>query len=187
MKLTATFLALVTLALVPSTLHADSISATIGTDYNSQIITPILKGDAEVFNFTSLNTNIFATSLETFTATYTDVTGSLGVLNVTESCVAVSTFFGYASPCKSLAFSFTDATLGDITVGSFFGLGASAKGDVAGINFDGSIGTGSASFDFSNPGSASNSPVPEPGTLSLMATGLLGAAGALRRKFATAS
>jgi hypothetical protein len=187
MKLPATFLALVTLALLPSALHADTISATVNTGFGNQIVTPVLKGNAEVFNFTSLNTSLFSTSLETFTATYTDLSGSLGVLDVTESCVAVTVFLNHVAPCKSLTFSFTNATLGDIAVGTFLGLGANAKGDVAGINFDGSIGAGSASFDFTRPGSPSNSPTPEPGTLSLMATGLPGAAGAVRRKFATTS
>jgi PEP-CTERM motif len=187
MKFPATFLALVTLALLPSALRADTISATVNTSFGNQIIAPVLKGNAEVFSFTDFNTSLFSTSLETFTATYTDLSGSLGVLDVTESCVAVTVFLNHVAPCKSLAFSFTNATLGDITVGTLLGLGATAKGDVAGINFDGSIGASSASFDFTKPGSPSNSPVPEPGTLSLMATGLLGAAAAVRRKFATAS
>jgi hypothetical protein len=185
MKLPAAFLALVTLALLPSALHADTISATVNVGFGDQIITPVLHGSAEVFNFTNFNTSIFSTSLETFTATYTDLSGSLGILNVTESCVAVTVVFHHVAPCKSLSFSFTDATLGNITVGTFLGLGASAKGNVAGVNFDGSIGAGSGSFNFTVP--SSNSPVPEPGTLSLMATGLLGAASAVRRKFATAS
>jgi hypothetical protein len=185
MKLPAAFLALVTLALLPSALHADSISATINTGFGDQIITPIVIGDAEVFSFTKLNTDLFSTSLETFTASYADVSGVLGVLNVTEACVTVTVLFNHAAPCKSFAFSFTNATLGDITVGTFLGLGANAKGDVAGINFDGNIGAGSGSFDFTDP--SSNSPVPEPGTLSLMATGLLGAAATVRRKFATTS
>ena len=185
MKLPAAFLALVTLALLPSALHADSISATINTGFGDQIITPVVLGDAEVFSFTNLNTDLFSTSLETFTATYADISGVLGVLNVTEACVALNVAFHHAAPCKSLAFSFTNATLGDITVGTFIGLGANVAGDVAGINFDGSIGAGSGSFNFTDP--SSNSPVPEPGTLSLMATGLLGAAGVIRRKFATAS
>jgi hypothetical protein len=45
-----------------------------------------------------------------------------------------------------------------------------------------SVGLGSGQIDFTNPPPA----VPEPGTLSLMATGLLGAAGAIRRKFGKA-
>ncbi|WP_260737319.1 PEP-CTERM sorting domain-containing protein [Tunturiibacter lichenicola] len=183
MKLHAAFLALVTLALLPAVSHADTISATVDTGSGTQIITPTLKGGADVFNYEVFNTDLFSTSLETFTATYTDLTGTLGVLNVTESCVAVTVVFRIVAPCKSVAFSFTDATLGDITVGTFLGLDASAKGNVASVNFDGSIGAGTGSFDFK----AANSPVPEPGTLSLMATGLIGAAGVLRRKFATAS
>ncbi|MCU1249765.1 MAG: hypothetical protein JWQ49_2794 [Edaphobacter sp.] len=63
-----------------------------------------------------------------------------------------------------------------------------ANGTLAGLNLvpDGlehlafvSVGLGSGEIDFHNPPPA----VPEPGTLSLMAAGLLGAAGANRRKF----
>jgi hypothetical protein len=189
MKLPAALLALVTLAILPSTLHADSISATINTGAGVQVFNPVVLGDTEIFNYVHLSTDVFSTSLETFTATYADISGVLGVLNVTESCVAVTIAFGHAAPCQSLAFSFTNATLGDISVGTFLGLGVNALGDVAGVNFNGSIGAGSGSFNFTNPtppSPPSNSPVPEPGSLSLMATGLLGAAGIVRRKFATA-
>ncbi|MGH9597074.1 MAG: PEP-CTERM sorting domain-containing protein [Edaphobacter sp.] len=50
--------------------------------------------------------------------------------------------------------------------------------------FDGNIGVGSGSFHFSKPQEpSSDGPVPEPRSLCLMATGLLGAAGVIRRKF----
>jgi hypothetical protein len=180
-SLAAAFLALVSLVLVPS-LRADTIFATITAGGQTQTLigTPVL--DGEVFTYTHLNTDFFSTSLETFVATYTDVDGLAGVLNVTEVCATVNVFLRQAAPCQNFAFSFTDATLGDISIGTFVGLGANVTGDIAKINFDGSIGAGSGSFDFSKPAP----PVPEPGTLSLMATGLIGAAGAIRRKFVKA-
>lgn len=180
-SLAAAFLALVTLVLVPS-LRADTIFATItaGGQTDTLIGTPVL--DGEVFTYTHLNTDILSTSLETFVATYTDVDGLAGVLDVTEVCATVNVLFNHAAPCQNFAFSFTNATLGDVSLGTFVGLGADVSGDIAHINFDGSIGAGSGSFNFSNPAP----PVPEPGTLSLMATGLVGAAGALRRKFVKA-
>ncbi|MEO6804748.1 MAG: PEP-CTERM sorting domain-containing protein [Edaphobacter sp.] len=185
MKFTAALLALVTLAF-PVSLRADTISATITTNGGTQTIpgTSILNG--EVFGYTHLNTDLFSTSLETFTATYTDI-GGIGALNVTEACAAVTVVFHQVAPCQSLAFSFTNLTLGDISAGLFLGLGANVSGDVAKVSFDGNIGAGSGSFNFSRPQDpSSNSPVPEPGSLCLMATGLLGAAGAIRLKFSNA-
>jgi hypothetical protein len=133
-----------------------------------------------VFSYTYLNKDLFSLSLESFTAIYTYEAG-VGTLNVTEACAAVIVVLHHPAPCQNFAFSFTDLTLGNISAGTFIGLNANINGDVATVNFDGKIGTGSGSFKFTDL--PSNSPVPEPGSLSLMATGLMGAATVLRRKF----
>jgi hypothetical protein len=58
-----------------------------------------------------------------------------------------------------------------------------AGANLANFNLlDVSVAGASGEIDFTNPPPS----VPEPGTLSLMATGLLGAAGAIRRKFGKA-
>ena len=62
MKLTAVFLALVTLAL-PAGLRADTISATSTTGVTQTVSTPIL--NAEAVDDTHLNTDLLSTSLKT--------------------------------------------------------------------------------------------------------------------------
>jgi len=196
MKSLAAFLALVTLILVPS-LHADTVDLTLNGV--TVVGTPIANG----YNFTYANEtlgvladgNLLNSSTSVFTATYVDALGTLGVFNFTDLCTSV-TVIGPPVSCQNLALSFTDATLGDASIaadiGASIGVGVGVGTiDVGGANLvpqsdilGVSIGGGSGEIDFSTP--PSNSPVPEPGTLSLMATGLLGAAGAIRRRFVKA-
>jgi len=206
-SLTAAFLALVSLAVVP-TLHADDISLTLdtGTGVQTLVGVPGLVDGVNGVIFTNTSEQLgllsqgdfLASATSVFTATYVDVSGTLGVLNVTDLCATV-TVLGKAPACQNLAFSFTDVTLGDANI--IAAVGANINLAVGGV--DGSLGSGltpdgtnlagaslalgSGQIDFSVPPPPDgNSPVPEPGTLSLMATGLLGAAGAIRRKFAKA-
>jgi len=178
--LLAAFLALVTLAFIPADLHADPIiSLNTGIVSDALVETPVLGG--EQFTFVDINTDVFQTTVQTFTATFTDLLG-VNLLNVTDVCAEVN-LLAPANPCKGLAFSYTDASLGDASLLSELGtVGLDLNGNVANINFGASIGGGSAEVGFANPSTAS--PVPEPGTLSLFATGLLGTAGILRRRLA---
>jgi hypothetical protein len=186
MKTLYLFLALVVFSLATTlNLHADNISATLNTGLNTDnlIETSILNG--EQFTYTHLTTDVLNTSLTVFTATYVDALGTLGVLNVTDVCTDV-TILGPAVPCQKLAFSFTDLTLGNTSLIAALGADVNLAANVANIDFaSASIAGGSASVNFTNPGGTS--PVPEPATLSLMATGLVGLAGAMHRKFATQS
>ena len=209
MKALSAFFALVTLMFLSASLHADTIVASLNTGLGTGVLvqTPILNG--EQFTYTNL-TSVTAipgiggitlpidnTRLTTFIATYIDALGTAGVLNVTAACVQV-TILGPAVPCENLAFSFTNLTLGNASLAAALGANVNIVGNVANIGFDGSVALGGATIDFNNPPSGpggpgngggsgpGTSPVPEPGSLSLMATGLLGAAGAIRRKFATA-
>ncbi|MDQ2832508.1 MAG: PEP-CTERM sorting domain-containing protein [Acidobacteriota bacterium] len=179
MKFLASFLALVLLTSASVNLHADPI---VSLDANAQAVTlvqtPVLGGEAYVY--TNIYSDIFNTTLQTFTATFTDLLG-VKLLNVTDVCAQVNIVFA-AKPCQALAFSYTDASLGNATLLSALGtVGVNLTGDVAGLDFGASIGGGSAEIGF--PGGPGASPVPEPGTLSLMATGLLSAAGVVRKRF----
>lgn len=180
-SLAATFLALVTLAVVTPQLHADPVlTLDAGSTAVALVETPVLNGDAYVY--TNLYTDVFNTTLQTFTAVYTDVLG-VSLLNVTDVCAQVNIIFA-AKPCQALAFSFTDVGLGDASLLAALGtVGVDLTGNVADLNFGASIGGGSAEIGFGGGDGGGASPVPEPGTLSLMATGLLSAAGIVRKRF----
>jgi hypothetical protein len=190
MKLSAALLALASLTLAVPALHADDISATVttATGVHTVLGADILGVETFIYTDTSIVLGIpTLISDQTLTATYADVSGVLGVLNVTDVCAKVN-LFGSQTPCSAIAFSFTDLSLPVASLGADLLIGATANvsGDLANINFGASIAGGSGDFNFGPPpsgGGGGNSPVPEPGTLSLMATGLLSAAGLVRKRF----
>ena len=107
------------------------------------------------------------------------------VVNVTDVCISINTAF-----CKKYSFSITDANFAGVSlqagVSAYALAQTSIASNVATVNLDGSVALGTDALVFSGSPMAtppSASPVPEPGTISLMATGLLGAAGAVRRRF----
>jgi hypothetical protein len=184
MKLSLCLLAVALLSFTTRSLQADSISASLDAGGTSVLLieTPILNGD----QFTYTNTNVMLggdplqlnASNTDFLATYTDVLG-VGLLNVTDVCAQVA-LNSASVPCENLAFSFTDLTLGNASVIADLGASVFASGNVADVNFAASIAGGDASVGFGQPPTLS--PVPEPGTLSLMLTGLITAAGVFRIK-----
>jgi hypothetical protein len=194
MKSLSAFLALVLLALLSVNLHADTVNLTINGA--TVVGTPIANG----FNYTYVNTSLgvldnalLQSSTSVVTATYVDVLGTLGVFNFTDICTKV-TVLGPIVPCQNLAISFTNLTLGDASVIAAIAANINVGVGVGDISIAGanlvpnfgllgiSVAGASGEIDFTPPPPS----VPEPGTLSLMATGLLGAAGAIRRKFGKA-
>lgn len=146
-----------------------------------------------------------------FTATFTYVPLGVSVLNVTDVCANLAVIGSIPNPC-SLGFSFSDSGVGlgtlasndpydplnlgvvntdlNIALGADIGIGV-----LGGTNENfglvlADIGGGQANIDFPPPppggGNGNPAATPEPGTLSLMGTGLLGLAGVVRRKFRTA-
>ena len=126
-----------------------------------------------------------------FTAVFTYVPLGVSVLNVTDVCANVGILHA-ATPCN-LDFSFSDTSLGlgymdgsntpallgnlDIALGANIDISVldGVIGGVAGNPLaSADIGGGTGQIDFA--------PTPEPGTLGLMGTGLLGVAGMVRRK-----
>jgi hypothetical protein len=149
----------------------------------------ILNGEQFTYTHETLGTltgfNLLNSSTSVFTATYVDVTGLLGVLNVTDVCTDI-TVIGPAVPCQAFAFSFTDVTLPIATVIANVDASVNVNVGLAGLDIAGaSVGTSSGQIDFSGP-PPPNSVTPEPSSLCLMATGLLTAAGAVRRRFMAA-
>lgn len=166
--------------------YADDYEVSLSTATATDVLveTPILDGA----QFTYTNTDVgllgvggalLSASTSVFTATYTDVAGTLGVLNVTDVCTSVD-ILGPATPCQAFAFSFTDLTLLDASIVAAIGVDASVDANVANFNVaSADIAGGTASYNFGNP---PPSPTPEPSSLCLLATGLLGTAGAVRQR-----
>lgn len=170
--------------------RADSelVSLNTGVAADALVETSVAGVDTFVYTNTDVSLlgplGVLSASTSVFTATYADVLGTLGVLNVTDVCTSVDILDVAPTPCQDFAFSFTNLTLGDASVVAAIGAVASVNANVADLDIAGAtIAGASGSFDFQNPPPPS-SVTPEPDSLSLMATGLLAAAGMIRRKIA---
>ncbi len=177
MKLIASLLASVVLS-AASTVAAHATTITPGLDLN------LVSGLTNyAFLQTTPGTFVATDGLNSVTAVYLHTPLS-DTFAVTEVCLNV----GPLVPCKGYTFSIADTNATAVSVG--LGLSAAAMADttlstnLATLKVDGSLGAAVETITFALPaGTVSPSAVPEPGTLGLMATGLIGAAGAVRRRF----
>ena len=172
---------------------ADVISATLVTGLSTDplVQSSILNGEQFTYTHTTLgllsNGSLLNSSTSVFTATYVDALGTLGVLNITDVCTDL-TVIGPAVPCQAFAFSFTDVTLPIANVIVPFAASVNLNVGLADVDLASvSVGATSGEIDFTGPPTPPTSATPEPSSLCLMATGLLTAAGAVRRRFTAAA
>jgi hypothetical protein len=183
MKLLCSMAVLVLLGMVAPNMYADPVltlnsSAVAGTF----VETPIAGGDTWVYTDTSAGGSFVPpyayADNNVFTATFTDIAG-VALLNINDLCANAA--IGIPANSCALGFTFTDASLGTPFLKSNADalgiLGITIDADVVGINAGASVGGGSAQIGFAAP-----SPTPEPNTLTLLGTGLLGMAGVMRKK-----
>jgi hypothetical protein len=184
MKLFLPLSVLVLLGIFTPNMFADPVlTITDGVGAGAFVETPIAGGETWVYtddSTTILGLGVLQTDNDVLSATFTDVAG-VALLNVTDVCANIGVL-APANPCAGFAFS--DTSLGIPYVISATGdlaaavdLNAGALGiDLAGL----SVGNGTASIGFNNP---PPSVTPEPSALTLLGTGLLGLAGAVKRKY----
>jgi hypothetical protein len=190
MKLFLSLSALVLFGIFTPNVFADPL-LTINAGVGAGILTETSLGGIDTWTYVDDSTTILNHGLgsqsdnDLLTVVFSDL-GGVPLLSVTDACVNVS-LFEPVHPCAGFAFS--DTALGTPYLISGTGdlanlnlaLGADVNVGALGLDLVGvDIGSGSASIGFNNP---PPSPTPEPPALTLLGTGLLSLAGAVKRKF----
>ena len=190
MKLFLPLSALVLLGIFTPNMFADPIlTVNAGVAGGVLVETPIVGGETWVYTDDSTDLSLappyLTTDNDVIVASFTDIAG-VDLLAISDICANAGVLHA-ANPCAG--FSFTDVGLGTPYLisgtGIFANLDLLAAADinagVLGLELGGaSIGSGTAQIGFNNP---PPSVTPEPSALTLLGTGLLGLAGAVKRKY----
>jgi len=207
MKLLFAVFALVSFGIFVPSMYADP-TLTLNAQAGLGSVTETVVGNVYTWTYVDDSTNAgfypgivpvpwATTDNNVFTAVFTYIPLGVSALNVTDICANVGVL-ATPTPCN-LDFSFSDTSVGagyldgsdtpallgnlDIGLGANIDVGVgdgTIGSDPNNVLASADIGGGTGQIDFGQP---PPSPAPEPGTLSLMGTGLLGMAAALRRKF----
>ena len=188
MKLFASLLAAAILSVPALSAHADVINPLVD-GFKIQVGSTVLTNANASYNPFN-HSLIFSDLTSTYTFAEIDAAPLVNALSITRTCLTLN-FFGYGCGTSTIAISNASVLNGTIQASLLVGatLNATATAGVSDLVFAKSnlglaVQTALVGFDASvPPPPVGTSPVPEPGTLGMVATGLLGAAGAVRRRF----
>jgi hypothetical protein len=190
MKLFLPLSVLVFLGIFTPNMFADPV-LTINAGVGAGVLTETVVGSVDTWTYLDDSTAVLnyglgsQTDNDLLTVVFSDVAG-VDLLSVTDACINVGVLEP-ANPCAGFAFS--DTALGAPYLisgtGDLASLDLAAAVDVnvgaLGTTIAGlSVGDGTAQIGFNNP---PPSVTPEPSALTLLGTGLLGLAGAVKRKY----